>query len=225
MNGKKRMWIISFIVVLCCAAMAVVDGIIKPHYAIKSGIKLSLFLVLPFVYSWVTNDIDLKSLFKADKKGIKMTFLMCIPVYIIILGGYMALKDIFDFSNITTTLTEGIGVNRNNFVAVSLYISFVNSLLEEFFFRGFAFMTLKKVSTAKFAYIFSSLMFALYHVAMMISWFSIWVYLIIVAGLIAGGMFFNYINSKSKSIYMSWFVHMFANFAINTVGFILFGII
>lgn len=225
MNGKKRMWIISFIVVLCCAAMAVVDGIIKPHYAIKSGIKLSLFLVLPFVYSWVTKDIDLKSLFKADKKGIKMAFLMCIPVYIIILGGYMALKDIFDFSNITTTLTEGIGVNRNNFVAVSLYISFVNSLLEEFFFRGFAFMTLKKVSTAKFAYIFSSLMFALYHVAMMISWFSIWVYLIIVAGLIAGGMIFNYINSKSKSIYTSWFVHMFANFAINTVGFILFGII
>lgn len=225
MNERKQTWIIASIVVLCCTVMAVVDGIIKPHYAIKSGIKLGLFLVLPFVYSWGNKDISLKSIFKADKKGIKMAFLLCVPVYVIILGGYMILKNVFDFSNITTTLTDGIGVNRENFVLVSLYISFVNSLLEEFFFRGFAFMTLKKVSTVKFAYIFSSLMFALYHVAMMIGWFSVWVYLIIVAGLIVGGMLFNYINTKSGSIYTSWFVHMFANFAINTVGFILFGII
>ncbi len=225
MNEKKRMWTITSIVVLCCAVMAVVDGVIKPHYAVKSGIKLVLFLVLPFIYSCVDKDIDLKSVFKADKKGIKMAFLLCIPVYAIILGGYMAFKDVFDFSNITTTLTDGIGVNRENFVFVSLYISFVNSLLEEFFFRGFAVMMLRRFSTVRFAYIFSSLMFALYHVAMMIGWFSIWVYLIIVAGLIAGGMIFNYINAKSKSIYTSWFVHMFANFAINTVGFILFGIV
>ena len=225
MNEKKQMWTITSVVILCCIAMAVVDGIIKPHYAIKSVIKLVLFLVMPFLYSWMNKDIDLKSIFKSDKKGIKMAFLLCIPVYMIILGGYMVFKDVFDFSNITSTLTDGIGVNRNNFVAVSLYISFVNSLLEEFFFRGFAFMMLKKVSTVKFAYIFSSLMFALYHVAMMIGWFSVWVYLIILAGLIVGGMIFNYINSKSKSIYTSWFVHMFANFAINTVGFILFEII
>ena len=225
MNEKKQMWTITSVVILCCIAMAVVDGIIKPHYAIKSVIKLVLFLVMPFLYSWMNKDIDLKSIFKSDKKGIKMAFLLCIPVYMIILGGYMVFKDVFDFSNITSTLTDGIGVNRNNFVAVSLYISFVNSMLEEFFFRGFAFMMLKKVSTVKFAYIFSSLMFALYHVAMMIGWFSVWVYLIILAGLIVGGMIFNYINSKSKSIYTSWFVHMFANFAINTVGFILFEII
>ena len=32
-----------------------------------------------------------------------------------------------------------MGVNAGNFVFVALYISIVNSLLEEFFFRGFAF--------------------------------------------------------------------------------------
>ena len=35
----------------------------------------------------------------------------------------------------------------------------------------------------------------------------------------------NILNEKCENIYMSWLVHMFANFAINTVGCILFGII
>ena len=44
-------------------------------------------------------------------------------------------------------------------------------------------------------------------------------------GLIAGGCIFDYLNEKNGNIYSSWFVHMFANFAINTVGMILFGVI
>ena len=35
----------------------------------------------------------------------------------------------------------------------------------------------------------------------------------------------DYLNERCENIYMSWLVHMFANFAINTVGCILFGII
>ena len=138
---------------------------------------------------------------------------------------YFLLKDVFDFSAVTTTLTANIGVNGKNFIFVSLYISFINSLLEEFFFRGFAFLTLKKRASRFYAYCFSALIFALYHVAMMIGWFSWEVFAIILLGLFVGGLLFNVLNEKSNTIYPSWFVHMFANFAINTVGFILFGII
>ena len=77
-------------------------------------------------------------------------------MYIIILGGYFLLKDIFDFSSVTTSLTNNIGVTGRNYIFVSLYISFVNSLLEEFFFRGFAFITLKRITGRKFAYLFSA---------------------------------------------------------------------
>ena len=132
------------------------------------------------------------------------------------------LKDIFDFSAITTSLTNNIGVTKDNFIYVSLYISFVNSLLEEFFFRGFSFITLKEYTSRKFAYIFSSLAFALYHIAMMIGWFDVPVILISLAGLFAGGMIFNRFDEKNENIYLSWLIHMFANFATNTIGFILF---
>ncbi len=222
---KRKTAAICIIVILCCGLMAVVDGIIQPQYAVKSFVKLALFLAVPLVWSAFDKDLQLKKLFVADKKSIRLALLLCIPVYAVILGGYILLKDVFDFSSVTTSLTGNIGVTKDNFLFVSIYISFVNSLLEEFFFRGFAYLTLKRIAGGSFAMIFSASVFALYHIAMMTGWFSPLVFVLILAGLFAGGIIFNYLNSKYGNIYASWFVHMFANFAINTVGFILFGII
>lgn len=223
-DTKKAILMVALMMIFCIL-MAVIDGVFKAKYFIKSIIKLVLFLVLPAVYLFCYKDTKIKEIFVVRKDGIKLAIVLCILVYVVILGGYMLLKDVFDFSKVTGTLSNNIGVTGKNFVFVSLYISFVNSFLEEFFFRGFAFLTLKRITTRRFAYLFSSIVFALYHVAMMIGWFELDVFLVIMAGLLAGGLIFNYLNEKSSTIYPSWFVHMFANFAINTVGFMLFGII
>lgn len=225
MTDKKRTAILTVMVAVCCIIMAIVDGVIQPDYAVKSAVKIALFLICPAIYLCIDKELKLREIFRPNKKGMKIAFGLCIPVYIVILGAYLLLKDVFDFSAITTSLTGNIGVNKSNFVFVALYISFINSLLEEFFFRGFAFLTLKNITTARFAYIFSAAMFALYHIAMMTGWFSITVFILALAGLFAGGLIFNCLNAKSGNIYTSWFVHMFANFAINTIGFMLFGII
>lgn len=225
MRKRKEIIAIVTIISVCCAIMAVVDGIIQPEYAVKSAIKILVFLIAPVIYSLCDKELNLRKIFRWNKKGVGLTFGLAIAVYLIILGAYYVGKDIFDFSGITKSLTANIGVTGESFVWVALYISFVNSFLEEFFFRGFAFLTIKKLTSRKFAYIFSSFMFALYHVAMMIGWFSIEVYFITMVGLFVGGLLFNYLNEKNETIYNSWMVHMFANFAINTIGFILFGIL
>jgi len=118
-----------------------------------------------------------------------------------------------------------MGITPNNFIYVSLYISLMNSFLEEFFFRGFVFITLKKHTNKKFAYIYSSSLFAIYHIGMLLELFYPLTLALLLIGLIIGGCIFNYLNEKNNNIYPSWFVHMFANFGINTVGFILFGIL
>ena len=225
MTDRKRIFAIVMIVSLSCIVLAVIDGIIHPRYLIKSGIKLILFLVVPFVYALFDKKMRLRELFKINRRGMRTALMLCIPVYIIILLGYFMLRNIFDFSEVTVSLTKNIGVNRDNFAVVAIYISFINSLLEEFFFRGFAFLALNRISSYKFASIFSALAFALYHIAIMSGWFSVGMFAITISGLFIGGLVFNYLNARSDNIYTSWFVHMFANFAINTVGFMLFGVI
>lgn len=222
---KKQGWIIIVVALVCCGIMGVVDAVVQPVYWIKSACKVALFLLLPAIFAFCNKDVDIKSLFKPNKKGMKLAACLCVPLYVLILGAYLLLKDVFDFSAVTGALTGNIGVNKNNFVFVAIYISFVNSLLEELFFRGFSFLTLKKYAGKRLSYIFSALVFALYHIAMMTGWFSVWVFAITLIGLFMGGLIFNYLDEKSDNIYTSWFVHISANFAINTIGFMLFGII
>ncbi len=225
MNKKYQTILLAGIVILACIFMAVVDGWWQPGYAIKSVIKIVLFVGLPVSYTLIDRNISIKGLFKINKKGITTAFIIGAAVYVVIFGGYLLLKDVFDFSSITGALMDSVRVSGDNFVYVAIYISLINSLLEEFFFRGFAFLTLKKISSSRFAYVFSAAAFSVYHVAIMTGWFSLPLFVLIMSGLFAGGIIFNYLNDKYSNIYVSWFVHMFANFAINTVGFMLFGII
>ncbi|MDV4149908.1 CPBP family intramembrane glutamic endopeptidase [Clostridium sp. AL.422] len=219
---KKKNTII-LIVLLGCLIMGFIDAVIRPQYLIKSFIKIILFSIMPLLYSRYNRELNLSSLFKIkSKKEIIIAVLSGIAIFIFILGAYFIIGSFFDFSNIVAALSENVGVNNNNFLLVAIYISFINSLLEEFFFRGFTFLKLKEVSTRKFAYIFSSLAFAFYHVAMMIGWFDISLFLLTIVGLFVGGLIFNYFNEKYKNIYVTWLIHMFANFAINYIGFTLF---
>lgn len=146
-------------------------------------------------------------------------------VFALILGAYFALRSVFDFSAVAALLGKNAGVTAENFLWVSLYISFVNSLLEEFFFRGFAFLVLRRYAGERFACVFSALSFALYHTAMMLGWFPPLLFLLALAGLTAGGVLFNLLDARAGTIFPSWAVHIFANLAINTVGFILFKIL
>jgi uncharacterized protein len=224
-NKSAQLGVIIAIVVICCTIMGIVDAVIRPSYGVKSIIKIVLFLGCPLVYSYYAKNMSLKNLFSFEKRGFFISVLLGIGVFSVILGAYFSLRNVFDLSQITTSLQNNVGVSKDNFIFVSLYISFINSLLEEFFFRGFAFLSLKRFTSRYFAYGISSMAFALYHIAMMIGWFSIGIFLLVMVGLIVGGVIFNFLNEKNENIYSSWMVHMFANFAINTVGFILFGII
>lgn len=225
MKNKRTAYSVIIIVILSGLIMAYIDAIISPPYFIKSIFKIITFLALPFLLCRFDKALSFKSVFKLDRKSLKVSLSLGVAVYIVIIGAYLTIGKLFDFSNVTNALNSNMGVNAKNFIYVALYISFINSLLEEFFFRGFAFLNLKRVFSKRFAYAFSSISFALYHVAMMIGWFDPLLFLLLIGSLFCAGMLFDWLNDSYENIYCSWLVHMCANFAINTVGFMLFRII
>ena len=105
------------------------------------------------------------------------------------------------------------------------YITLCNSFVEELFFRGFAFLALERAVGRRFAYAFSAAAFSVYHAAILDGWFSPLIFVLMLAGLFAGGLIFDFLADKSRTVYPSWFLHMAANLGINTIGLILFGII
>ena len=219
--AKLRLWVVLLTGLVCCGIMALVDGLWQPGYAVKSAVKLAVFGLLPLVLTKAFKLISFKELFLFRKKGFVTALGLGLGIYALILGGYFLLRNMFDFSGIAGSLTENAGVTKDNFLYVSLYISFVNSLLEEFFFRGFLFRNLKERSKPVMAYGISAVLFAVYHIAMMIGWFGFGLNALVLLGLTAGGLIFNRLNERLGCIYGSWLTHMFANFAINTIGFLL----
>ena len=222
---KKKLYIILSIF-LFSVIVTYVDAVIKPDYFIKILVKIFFFLGIPILYFIINKDeIDeFKKLFILKKEGILKSLLFGVIVYIFIVIGYFITRGIIDYSNVTNNLMGSMGIVKENFIYVTLYISLLNSFLEEFFFRGLGFITLKKYTGRRFAYIYTSTFFAIYHAGMMIGSFDIITYILMLIGLFISGCIFSYINEKKNNIYHSWFVHMFANFGINTVGFILFNL-
>lgn len=225
MNKNKYAYQMIFIILLGCLIMALTDGILHLNYILKSFIKIIFFFIIPVIYTFYHKEINMKSLFKSDKQSLLLSSGLGFIVYILIICGYFMMCNFYDFNSITSLLDKNVGVTKNNFIYVSIYISFINSLLEEFFFRGFAFLLLSQYISLKAAYLFSSVSFALYHIAIMSGWFSPLLFILMLIILTIGGLIFNYLDIKKRTIYSSWMVHMFANFSINTIGFILFGII
>ncbi len=225
-KSKKVYLLVS--IVLCAVAMSLVDSVWQPGYALKSAVKICLFVGVPMAYFLLNKEerTGLKALFVPKKKGICVALALGGLVLGGILGGYFLLRGVIDFSGITSNLTQTAGVKKENFVYIALYISVVNSFLEEFFFRGYGFLRMKEALSRKAAYSLSAGLFALYHVGMTVTMFeNIWLFLLSFAGLYVGGVIFNILNEKNENIYASWIVHAFANLGINTIGMILFGIL
>jgi membrane protease YdiL (CAAX protease family) len=222
---KKEGAMIMALVIGVCLAMAFVEIAMAPGYAAKSGIKALLFLGAPALFLLLSKQGSVSDLFRMKKGGWRFSALLAAGTFLGILGIYFLFGGFFDFSSVTPTLESQLGISGDNFIWVALYISFVNSLLEEFFFRGFAFLTLLRSSGRKTAYLFSASSFALYHVAIMNGWFAPGLMILLIGALFLAGVLFDYLDEKKGSILPSWMVHISANFAINTIGFILLGMI
>ena len=222
---KRKIYVLASTLV-CALAMSFVDGVIQPPYAVKSLVKILLFLCVPLGYFGIFRALDsLKALFTLRKRELFLALGLGIGAFGLITGGYMLISKVFSLEEAILTLTADGGVSPSNFLYVSFYIALVNSLLEEFFFRGYAFLNLKSMTSRRFAYLFSAVLFAVYHLGMVSGNGNplIWGAALIL--LTAAGLILNALNERSGSILTSWLLHMCANLGINMVGFQVFGMI
>lgn len=216
---KKSLWLIVT-VIISCIAMAIIETIIEPAYFVKSVLKIIFFLFVPLVFIKLQKEKVFADSFSLNKKSVLKLLGLGLIIYVIIMAAFFLTRGIFNYTSLVNSLSADQNVSQNSFIWIALYISFCNSLLEEFLFRFVGFIKLSEYTTKNAAYIFSSCMFALYHVAMIGGSFPLPLLLLALVGLAIGGGIFNYVDDKSRNIYNSWIIHMFADFAIMTIWYI-----
>lgn len=208
------------IIILCCVIMALVETVIEPAYIVKSAVKAAVFLLLPSITLKVLNIKVFDRNFTLNKKDIIKLLALGLLIYGAIVGVFFLTRNVFDYSALVDSQMADQKINSGSFIWVASYVSFGNSFLEEFLFRFIAFIKLSEYMSKRFAYIFSSVMFAVYHIAMIGASFPLPLLLLSLFVLAVGGFIFDLVDSKNMNIYYSWFIHMFADIAIMTVWYI-----
>lgn len=223
---EKRYIIISSL--LACMVLFFVEQVIMVDYLVKTLSKVVLFSVVPLFYikhikkASMTEVLNLR---KIDKNNLKLGVVFGIISFAIVLVTYYLVKDFMDLNGIVAEMEEKSKITPANFFLVGAYITFGNSFLEEFFFRGFIFLNLYELGSKKTAYIYSSVLFAVYHLAIFITWFNIWLLALALTGLILVGFIFSWLNTTSKNFLNSWIVHILADAAIIIIGMRLLGMV
>lgn len=226
MPKPTRKEYVVYAAVLCSLAMTIIDGVVQPPYAVKSLIKLALFLLCPLgYYGWFADWGQLKRLLRPAKRDLLAALGLGFGCVGVIWGGYWLISRFFSLTDVILKLTSDGGVSPDNFLFVSTYIALINSFLEEFFFRGFAFISMKQLTSRRNAYVFSAALFALYHFGMVAGGRNPLIWTGAMIGLFGAGIVLNFLNEKSGNIITSWLVHMLANLAINSIGFSVFGML
>ena len=191
---------------------------LEVSYIWKTMAKVVLFLVIPLILFRKTK-LTFLEIKKTDRKSLRIALFSGLAVMFVIIAAFIILMPSIDIDSLLLDLIERAGVTATVFPFVALYILIGNSLLEEFFFRGLLPSFFKNTF---FRLLIPSLLFAVYHVAIFLPWFSLPILLLAVVGLWVGGFIFQLVNERSGTILPSWIIHMFADVGVLLVGVYIF---
>lgn len=180
-------------------------------YLIKTLIKVPLFVVIPIV-----------SVLTLENHSLKIKYanvvIQALGVFSIVMIAFYLFSKWIDFDTIRNDFSQRLEINKTMFVWASIYTIFINAFIEELFFRAYVFGRLRKQNKV-LAYVFSSLLFAIYHLTIFMTWFNLPILLLILLGLFLGGMIFSYNFDKHNSIVAAFIVHVAADVAVVVIGY------
>lgn len=223
---KKAFIIVSSLI--ACIILYLLEQAIAVDYVTKTMAKLVLFVAIPYIYLKLIKKSTVKdslNLGKFETSTLKLGLILGLASFVIIIAAYFIFRGYIDFNAIAHELQSKSRITPSNFILVGLYITFGNSFLEEFFFRGFIFLNLYNKGAKKLAYIYSAVLFGVYHIAIFKTWFNPILMGLALFGLITVGIIFDWLDTKTENFMNSWLVHILADSAIIIIGLKMFNMI
>jgi uncharacterized protein len=190
-----------------------IEQSLEVAYLWKTVAKATLFLLLPFIL-FRKSGFPFLRLRKTDQKSMRIAIGSGVVIMGVIIAAFIVLQPFIDIDALLIDLADA-GITATAFPFIALYILLGNSMLEEFYFRG---LLPTLVGNSWIRFVLPSFLFAIYHIAIFLPWFSPTLLILAVTGLWVGGIIFQLANEKSRTILPSWTIHMFADIGVLVIG-------
>ncbi|MEM0896075.1 MAG: CPBP family intramembrane glutamic endopeptidase [Verrucomicrobiota bacterium] len=103
----------------------------------------------------------------------------------------------------------------NNFLLLALLISFLNSAMEEYYWRWFTYGKLREAMKSKFwPHFLAALAFTGHHIVVTLQFFPLPFVVFLCAGVFVGGMIWSWLCEKQGHTWGAWISHIVADLAI-----------
>lgn len=185
--------------------------------AVAQGIYLAAKIFI-FVYPlfFISKTDSFKNAFRFKEKEFLLGFTVGVAIFAV---GYALIQvpwlwqEIQRATPFVKAKIDGFGV-AEHYLLMAIVISFLHSMLEEYYWRWFVFGASK-------SNIASAVAFSLHHFIVLDFYFPVFVALILTAMVAIGGIMFNFLYSRKKNVWGAWSAHVLVDLFIFYVGYVL----
>ena len=138
---------------------------------------------------------------------------------IIVLAYWLLARDSLDFSELQRFVTQAGIDSPGKYLGLALYLTLVNSLIEEYVFRWFIFVQLSRLLPTGLALLASALVFTVHH-SLVLSAYVPWHFnLLASAGVFGGGLIWSYLYQRYGRIWPAYLCHIGADIGVFIIGY------
>ncbi len=174
------------------------------------------FLIPPLIYCRINGIQVFRDIFilKNWRRYLSVALGLGVLALLLFWGAYFSLRGVLaiDEELIIRSTAEQFGVTKNNVLIVAPLTIFLNSLLEEFFYRGFSFGQLVK-RNRRLGYLLPAAVFTVQHMLFIYQWSTPVKLIIAVVALFVFALLLERIYEKAQSLITPWVIHMFGDIA------------
>lgn len=187
-----------------------------------------VMLLLPIVYLGIVckerfwlRKFNARGLVEGAAFGLLVLLVMCLLYFCCL----KPLGIISPESRVAESITERVAVfgitHPAMFILFGVFVSFIHSGLEEYYWRWFAFILLRRVMPTTLSAIVSGVAFSLHHVILLGTYIGYnsplaWLFSF---GIAMGGAYWCWLYYRKDSIYAPWLSHAIIDIAIFIVGY------
>lgn len=174
------------------------------------------FLVPPLIYCRIHGIQVFRDIFilKNWRRYLAVALGLGVLALLLFWGAYFSLRGLLEIDEelIVRSTAKQFGVTKNNVLMVAPLTIFLNSLLEEFFHRGFSFGLLVK-RNRWLGYLLPASVFTVQHMLFIYQWSTPVKLIIAVVALFVFALVLERIYEKAQSLITPWVIHMFGDIA------------
>lgn len=220
MNKKA---LISLLLLVPMPSLAVFVGMI---WYPNTGFGQAFFMfgklwvvLLPVLWLILVEKTPLK-FSKPSRDGLLLALLSGILIAAIIFLSYWFIGRSYVDPQALKNMAAEVGLDKPVvYLAMAVYWTTVNSVLEEYVWRWFVTRQFRRLLSPLWAIIASAIGFTLHHIVAMQLYFSLPIVALAAAGVFVGGVIWSWMYLRYQSIWPGYLSHAFADFAIFAIGY------